>query len=321
MPELMTNLQSLSSMELLTNTKSLVAREREVTSQVLWHLREIEARRLFAELGFSSLFDYVVKDLGYSASSAMRRIQAMRLLRELPEIEEQLKSGILNLSHLSSVQSFFQNERKHEGKTYSKEEKFDLLKSFEGTSQREAERALVALSPESMIRMQEKVRPLNETHVEFKTVISAELLQKLERVKELAAHRTKSSQWSEILEVMADLTIKALDPKTKAPKDAAKLRHSAAPTPAIAPSKSRYIPKALKTSTFARAEGQCEYKDEITGRRCSCRSFLQVDHIVPLALGGTTSADNLRILCQAHNQWAAMRNFGRSKMEKHWLRS
>jgi 5-methylcytosine-specific restriction endonuclease McrA len=310
-----------------------VAREREVTSQVLWHLREIEARRLFAELGFGSLFDYVVKELGYSASSAMRRIQAMRLLKELPEFEEQLKSGTLNLSHLSSVQSFLQNERKHEGKTYSKEEKVDLLKSLQGTSQRETDKALVSLSPESAHRKHEKIRPLSETQAEFRTVISAELLQKLERVRELAAHRTSSCQWSEILEVMADLTIKALDrtgdrqrkasveSDAKAPKVGTSSRHSAAPAPVVKASRSRYIPKALKRSVFEKAGGQCEFKDTESGRRCACRSFLQVDHIIPLALGGTTSAENLRILCQAHNQWAAMQSFGRQKIESHFLRS
>jgi hypothetical protein len=134
----MTNLKILSSKELITNTKDLVAREREVTSQVLWHLREIECRRLFAQLGFSSLFDYAVKELGYSEASAMRRINAMRLLNDIPQVEEALKAGKLNLSHLSSVQSFLQHEKKHGGKTYTSDDKLDLVHSLQGTSQRQA---------------------------------------------------------------------------------------------------------------------------------------------------------------------------------------
>jgi hypothetical protein len=318
----MTNLKDLSSQELLTKTKDLVAREREVTTQVLWHLREIESRRLFAMLGFSSLFDYAVKELGYSEGSAMRRINAMRFLKEIPQAEKALQEGKLTLSHLSSVQTFLQHEKRHEGKSYSDEQKLELVKGLEGTSQRETERILVALSPESVPSRQDRVRPLTETHAEFKAVISAELLQKLERVKELAAHRLKSGSWAEVLELMADQTIEVLDPAR------AKVRRAAPPAPESAdmvakaePSRSRYIPKALKKSIFDRAGGQCEFKDPQSGRRCSCKTFLQVDHIKPLALGGITSDDNLRILCQAHNQWEAMQSFGRKKMEQHWQRS
>jgi hypothetical protein len=314
----MTNLKDLSSQELLTNTKHLVAREREVTTQVLWHLREIECRRLFAQLGFSSLFEYAVKELGYSEASAARRIQAMRLLRDLPEVEEALIEGKLTLSHLSSAQSFFQHEKKQEGRIYSAEEKLELVQSLQGTSQRQTEKILIALSPESLPARHEKIRPLSETHSEFKTVIPDELLKKLERVKELAAHRLKTGSWAEVLDLMADQAIKVLDPA---------FRRIASPAPELKngarkqASSSRYIPKALKRSVFERAEGQCEFMDERSERRCSCRSFLQVDHIVPLALGGTTSSGNLRILCQAHNQWAALQSFGRAKMQRHWQRA
>jgi 5-methylcytosine-specific restriction endonuclease McrA len=321
----MMNLKSLSSKELLTNTKSLVAKEREVTSQILWHLREIEARRLFAELGFSSLFDYAVRDLGYSESSANRRISAMRLLKELPQMEQALVEGKLTLSHLSSAQQFFRQERKCEGKSYSAAEKLDLLQSLQGTSQRETEKILVSLSPESLQSRHERVRPITESHSEFKTVISDEILKKLERVRELAAHRLASGTWAEVLELMAEQTIKALDPVRQPKRDAVKARRSASPAPevegskAVYSSKGRYIPKALKKSVFERAAGQCEYTHE--GRRCSCRNFLQVDHIVPLGQGGSTSEENIRVLCHAHNQWAAMQSYGRKKMEGFWART
>ena len=37
---------------------------------VLDHLREIAARRLFLRRGFGSLFDYAVRELGYSEAAA-----------------------------------------------------------------------------------------------------------------------------------------------------------------------------------------------------------------------------------------------------------
>jgi len=87
----MKHLKSLSDSDLLSQTQLLVAREREVTTELLWHLREVEARRLYAGQGYSSLFDYVRRGLGYCEGSADRRISAMRLLKDLPEIEPALK--------------------------------------------------------------------------------------------------------------------------------------------------------------------------------------------------------------------------------------
>ena len=87
------NLKSLSGSELLSRTKSLVAEERRVSADVLHYLREIERSRIFAEAGFSSLFTYCVEELRYSEGAAYRRIYAMRLLKECPEIEESIREG------------------------------------------------------------------------------------------------------------------------------------------------------------------------------------------------------------------------------------
>lgn len=62
-------LKSLSDPELLSSTRETVQRERELTGLVLEHLREIESRRLFAKLGFGSLFEYCVEELKYCAAS------------------------------------------------------------------------------------------------------------------------------------------------------------------------------------------------------------------------------------------------------------
>ena len=63
--DFMKQLQTLSDSELLLQTRSLVSRERALTTELLAHLREVERRRLYAEQGYSSLFDYVRRGLGY----------------------------------------------------------------------------------------------------------------------------------------------------------------------------------------------------------------------------------------------------------------
>ncbi len=73
--------RTLSDENLLSQIRCLAAEERKLTTQVLELLREVERRRLFAGLGFSSLFEYAVKELGYSEASVSRRINSMRLLK------------------------------------------------------------------------------------------------------------------------------------------------------------------------------------------------------------------------------------------------
>jgi hypothetical protein len=43
---------------------------------------------------------------------------------------------------------------------------------------------------------------------------------------------------------------------------------------------------------------------------------LEFDHIQPLALGGTTTPENLRLLCRAHNQFEAERVLGKDHVAK-----
>lgn len=101
------NLSKVKDEQILTKLKTLVQDERELLIVILHHLREVEKRRLFSELKYSSLFEYAVKELKYSEPQAGRRIQAMRLLKELPQLEEKIQSGDLNLSNLCQARTYF----------------------------------------------------------------------------------------------------------------------------------------------------------------------------------------------------------------------
>jgi hypothetical protein len=54
----MKNISNLSDHILLSDIKNLAGEERKITTLILQHLKEIDRRRLFASLGFSSLFEY-----------------------------------------------------------------------------------------------------------------------------------------------------------------------------------------------------------------------------------------------------------------------
>lgn len=64
----------------------------------------------------------------------------------------------------------------------------------------------------------------------------------------------------------------------------------------------RVIPAAIKRAVWERDQGCCSYVDPTTGRRCSSRHLLQIDHIRPWARGGGAELDNLRLLCHAHHR-------------------
>ena len=64
----------------------------------------------------------------------------------------------------------------------------------------------------------------------------------------------------------------------------------------------RVIPAAVKRQVWERDQGCCSYVDRGSGRRCGSRHLLQIDHIVPFALGGSAETGNLRLLCAAHHR-------------------
>lgn len=91
-------LKTLTNQELLSRTEFISKEVHRITLELLWCLREVERRRLYATLGYASLHEYVVRHLRFSEDAAHRRISSMRLLMELPEAESMIKSGELSLS-------------------------------------------------------------------------------------------------------------------------------------------------------------------------------------------------------------------------------
>ena len=106
-PGFSSSLSWLPDQVLLAHTRSLVLHEQALQLAVLDHLREIQARHLHLRLGFSSLFDYAVRELGYSEGAAWRRIKAMRLCSETAGSRERLQDGSLTLSAAAQLQNTF----------------------------------------------------------------------------------------------------------------------------------------------------------------------------------------------------------------------
>ncbi len=207
--------------ELLLSTKTLVSRERELTTEVLRHFTEIERRKLYCDvtrpgdggLKYGSLFEYAVHELGYSEAAASRRIQAMRLVNEMPEVEQKIQSGALSLSNISQAQVFFREIKRAEPtRVVSREEKAAVLAQLEQKSAREAERVLITLSPAEALP-RERVRQIDLEHTELRFVVSAELKGKLQVVRSLMGTRGGSLSLAELVSEMAAISARHLAEK------------------------------------------------------------------------------------------------------------
>lgn len=316
---------------LIHDLKKLVARERQILTQILNHLREVETRRLFLKRGYSSLFAWMRAELGYSEASAQRRIAAMRLIKELPEVEADIKQGEMSLSVVSQVQSYFrkENQKRRENRELPlpRPEKLKLLTRLKGTSSRECERKLVQLNPELNLP-KEKTRPVSETRTSIHFTVDHSLLEKIERLKDLTSHQNPSGSYEKLFDKIVDLALERLDPVRRE----ARRKSTPLPTSKVKPNpthnapsrtgkkaissldlaksskskpkgRSRHISSRLRDQIWLRDRGRCQHRDPKTGKICGARKFLQLDHRYAFALGGEHHEENLRLLCQAHNQY------------------
>ena len=293
--------------DLLLAVRALVKEERRVTRAILEHINEVERRRLFAELGFSSIFDWLVKDLGYSESAAYRRMQAARVLRAVPEAAEKIESGALALTTLSKVQTLIRADERRTGLKLSPEAKSEIVAKVEGCSSRETEKRLAAHFPEAVAsRSNESVRELGDDSVQVSITLTREQFEKLKRVQELLSHKNPGASTASVLEAAMDVFLERKDPLVR--KVSARVPRG---DTASGSGLRRSVKPSLRNAVFRQAHGQCEYQDVKTGRRCDSTKFLEVDHIWPRALGGGNEPENLRALCRTHNQLMAERFFGR----------
>jgi len=83
----MENLRILCDQELLLGCDRIVKAENKITRYGIAYLAEIDRRRMFSR-EHESLHHFLTKRYGYTSGSAQRRIDAVRLYREIPEVAE-----------------------------------------------------------------------------------------------------------------------------------------------------------------------------------------------------------------------------------------
>lgn len=223
----MTYLKTLADEILINQTAKAIREERLSTTLVVKYFQEIYERKLYLHRGYPSLFEMATKQFGYCAGAAQRRINSMKLIRELPEVESKMESGELPLTTASTLQGFFAIEAKTRG-SYSKSQKLKVVESCLGKTTREVERQLVTLSPEREKR--ESASYISQDRLRISLSISDELYQKLNRLKEIWSHANPSLSTEILLERVVEMALEKVDPvrvnKRVAKKRAAQINRS-----------------------------------------------------------------------------------------------
>src|SRR5262245_7162919 len=91
-------LSHLSDAALLRELAVLVSGDRVATAELLAYIAEVDARKLYAPEGHSSMHAYCVEELHLSDDEAYKRIQAARVARRFPVIFTAVAEGRLHLS-------------------------------------------------------------------------------------------------------------------------------------------------------------------------------------------------------------------------------
>ena len=109
----------LGDQQLLAQTRRLAANQRCLEVHILDHLDEIDRRGLALRRGFSSLFDYAVRELRFSDAAAQRRIQAMRLCRRHGWVRACLQSGELSMTSAGQLETTFAGAERAERQSHT----------------------------------------------------------------------------------------------------------------------------------------------------------------------------------------------------------
>jgi 5-methylcytosine-specific restriction endonuclease McrA len=132
------NLAALSDDDLLHGLAALVADSRRTEADLVGHIAEVDARRLYAREATPSMFQYCTERLHLSGAEAYLRIAAGRAAREHPVVLAMLADGRLHLTAIALLAPHLTPQNRDV-----------LLRRATHRSKREIEELLAEVAPRS----------------------------------------------------------------------------------------------------------------------------------------------------------------------------
>ena len=279
----MRKLQNKSEKELVSELQTFKKSESHVLADILIYLDEVAHRELHLKLGYQSIYKFCLEKLGYTKDEAYPRMRASELVHL--GIETAVRENKISLTALAQARIAF---RKH--KT-SRDEQKKILKKIIET--RDASRTLADAFPADE-KDRDLTKPLGKNRNLIQFEVTDEELAQLQKLKNHQAHKNYDGKWHDLF---MDLARNEVAKHEKPAKPFAQNESAKS-------SKRIYISVQIDRKIRERANHQCEYVSP-DGHRCSSTHGIQVDHIIPLACGGTNEFHNLRLLCGEHNRFEA----------------
>ncbi|BDG05184.1 HNH endonuclease [Anaeromyxobacter oryzae] len=337
---------------LSANLASLLRREHSALGAFLVALADFDRRRAWMTLGHASLFAYLHRELRLSKAAAQYRKVAAELIQQVPAVGEALGEGRLCLTSIveaarvvtaqnweTVLPRFFGLSRREAMEVVAQLQPqpapptrtivspvrtapsevaagpaFVLpILSLEvgpagnrtpGSSSELTEREVNTSAP---THRPAEVVPLTADLRRFHLTVSDRFLKKLQAAKDALAHARPGATEEELLEAGLDLLLE---------KSAKRKGLVSKPRKTPPPAKAGHIPAHVKRAVWKRDGGRCQFRLP-SGEICGSTHQLEFDHIEPVALGGVSTVENVRIVCRSHNIISARRVFGDDWMDRY----
>ncbi len=209
------DLHYLKNAELESQLKLLVGRERQLLHLILKHIQEVDRRKLYAARAFSSLFEYLTKAMGYSFAAAQRRIEAARMMNQVPELALQIQKGDVNLSQIGVISHAVKLKESQTGKKLSAEVKREVIATVAQKTTAQTQ-VLVAEKLDLPLQQPERKTMQKDQSCVLSITLSPEQQAKLQRCHELLAAKMQQEKKSHTtvnyLEELMDFYLSKKDP-------------------------------------------------------------------------------------------------------------
>ncbi|MBW7876713.1 MAG: HNH endonuclease [Candidatus Cloacimonetes bacterium] len=259
--------------------------------------QEADFTKLFLELGYSSLFEYLNQGQGISAATVSNLITVARKAVQIPAMKDAIDSGEVGLAKLRKVSSVITSENKSEWIEKSKK-----------LSCRELEKEVAKVSTYKPRR--DFWQRINADYFRLSIDTTEGFKALAERAQDVYSKKCQANKTlTEVFEWALNEALNKYDPLIKAERAEAKKKSvtvKAAPiskpdptSQSVTDNKRQHIPQHILNQVILRDKGRCSFQKN--GRRCNHRRFLDIHHIKPVKDGGQNTVENLAILCETHH--------------------
>ena len=302
---------------LIATAKSLHADERIISllSIRLVGLLAEQNAAVNANMSQDSFAHYI----GLTPDQFWKRSQAYRVIRKFPQFGAMIERGEAYASHVAMLSNKITDANA------------DVLASgIQNKSTREVRDFIASVTGDG------KILPEAATFVDLKLRLSKSQLNTLERAREILAHGGHVPSTEDL--VMQALTelVDRRDPVKKAQRVVNKIEQKlslvesestalkqgglADEATALKQGRQKFVrvrvSAATKHNVWNRDKGYCTHELH-KGYPCGSRMMLELDHIIPVAKGGTNILENLTLKCRQHNHWSAVQAFGQDHMDQY----